>query len=61
VDISLGVVDMLVLLVTDGIDGGAGTGVEAGIGVLGDLLVGLLGSGGTGTLNGLRDVVGGLL
>lgn len=60
-DIGLGVVDLLVLLVTDGVDGGAGTGAPVGVGVLGDLLVGLLGSGGTGALNGLGDVVGGLL
>lgn len=60
-DISLGVVDLLVLLVTDGIDGGAGAGAPAGTGVLGDLLVGLLGSGGTGALNRLSDVVDGLL
>jgi hypothetical protein len=61
VDIGLGVVDLLVLLVTDSIDGSVGTGAPLGIGVLSDLLVGLLGSGGTGALNGLSDVVGGLL
>lgn len=60
-DIGLGVVDLLVLLVTDGVDGSAGAGADFGVGVLGDLLVGLLGSGGTGALNGLSDVVGGLL
>lgn len=60
-DIGLGVVDMLVLLVTESIDGSVGAGVQGGVRVLGDLLVGLLGSGGTGALNGLSDVVGGLL
>jgi len=57
VDISLGVVGSLVLLVDDGILCGGSTGAQAGIGVLGDVLVGLLGSLGTGALDGLRDVV----
>lgn len=61
VDIGLGVVDVLVLLVTEGVNGSVGTGADAGIGVLGDLLVGGLGSLGTGTLDSLRDVVGGVL
>lgn len=61
VDISLGVVDVLVLLVTEGIDGGVGTSADAGVGVLGDLLVGGLRGLGTGTLDGLRDVVGSVL
>lgn len=52
-DISLGVVSRLVKLVLNSIDTGVGTGVEAGIAVLGNLLVGLLGGGGGGTLDGL--------
>jgi hypothetical protein len=61
VGVGLGVVGDLVLLVDDGILGGAGAGTQAGIVVLGDVLVGLLGSLGTGALNGLSDVVGGVL
>lgn len=61
VDISLGVVSRLVGLVLDSIDTGAGTGGKAGVAVLGDLLVGLLGGGSSGTLDGLADVVGGVL
>lgn len=59
-DISLSVVCLLIKLVADGIAGSLGTGAEGGIAVLGDLLVGLLAGGGTGTLDGLRDVVGGV-
>lgn len=61
VDIGLGVVDVLVLLVTEGVDGSVGASAEAGVGILGDLLVGGLRGLGTGTLDGLRDVVGGVL
>lgn len=61
VDIGLGVVGNLVLLVEDGILSGAGAGAQAGIVVLSDVLVGLLGSLGTGALDGLGDVVGGVL
>jgi hypothetical protein len=61
VDIGLGVVALLVLLVNDGILGGAGTGADVGVAVLGDVLVGLLGSLGAGALDGLGDVVGGVL
>lgn len=60
-DVGLGVVDVLVLLVTEGINGSVSTSAEAGIGVLSDLLVGGLGGLGTSTLDGLRDVVGGVL
>lgn len=60
-DIGLGVVDVLVLLVTESVDGSVGASAEAGIRVLGDLLVGGLGGLGTSTLDGLRDVVGGVL
>jgi hypothetical protein len=61
VDIGLGVVDVLVLLVTEGVNGSVGASAEAGVRVLGDLLVGGLGGLGTSTLDGLRDVVGGVL
>lgn len=36
-------------------------GANVGVAVLGDLLVGLLAGSGRGALNGLRDVVGGVL
>jgi hypothetical protein len=61
VNISLGVVNVLVLLVTEGVNGSVGASADAGIIVLGDLLVGSLGGLGTRTLDGLRDVVGGVL
>lgn len=61
VGVGLGVVGDLVLLVDDGVLGGASAGADAGVVVLGDVLVGLLGSSGTGALDGLRDVVGGVL
>lgn len=60
-DIGLGVVGDLILLVDDGILSSAGASGELGIVALSDVLVGLLGSLGTGALNGLSDVVGGLL
>lgn len=60
-DIGLGVVGLLVLLVEDSILGSAGAGADLGIVVLGDLLVGLLGSLSTGALDGLGNVVGGVL
>lgn len=60
-DIGLCVVGHFVLLVESGILGGAGTGGDLGIVALSDVLVGLLGSLGTGALNRLRDVVGGVL
>jgi hypothetical protein len=60
VDVGLAVVGLLVKLVRDGITGGLGTGREAGVAVLGHVLVGLLGRGGTGALDGLADVVGGV-
>ena len=61
VDIGLGIVGLLVLLVDNGILGSGGAAGEACVVVLGDALVGLLGGFGTGALNGLRDVVGGVL
>lgn len=60
VDISLSVVSLLVDLVADGITGSLSSGGERSVAVLGDVLVGFLGGSGTGTLDGLRDVVGGL-
>lgn len=60
-DIGLGVVGDLILLVDESILGSAGTGADLGIVALGDILVGLLGCLGTGALDGLRDVVGGVL
>jgi hypothetical protein len=61
VDISLGVVGSLVLLVDDGVLSGGGTAGKACIVVLGDVLVGLLGSCGTSALDSLSGVVGGVL
>jgi hypothetical protein len=52
---------LLVLLVDDRILGRAGTGAHLRIRVLGHLLVGLLGALGTGALDGLGNVVGGVL
>lgn len=55
---------LLVDLVASGVKGAGGTvgeGVLAGDVALGLLLVGLLGGGGGGALDGLRDVVGGVL
>ena len=57
VDISLGVVGSLILLVDEGILSGRETGADACVRVFGNALVGLLGSLGTGALDGLRDVV----
>ena len=51
---------LLVHLVTNGVLGGSGTGAQGGIRVLGDLLVGFGRSLAGGTLDGLRDVVGGV-
>jgi hypothetical protein len=60
VDISLSVVGLLVDLVSDGITSSLKSGADGGIAVLGDVLVGFLGGSGTGALNGLSDVVGGV-
>jgi len=60
VHISLSVVLLLIGLVGDGITGGLGSGAEAGVGILCNVLVGLLGSSGTGALDGLGHVVGGV-
>lgn len=61
VAVSLDIVRLLVLLVADGVGGSVGTGAQLRVGVLGDVLVGLLAGGGTGALDGLGDVVGGVL
>jgi len=61
VDISLGVVLCLVHLVSDSVLASTQTSSEGSITILGNVLVGLLGSGSTSTLNGLADVVGGVL
>ncbi len=60
-DISLGLVAGLVELVSNGILGSGGSGTNRGVTILGDLLVGLLGCLGTSTLDGLGNVVGGVL
>jgi hypothetical protein len=52
---------LLVLLVDNSVLGGGGARGEAGVAVLGDVLVGLLGGGSTATLDGLGNVVGGVL
>lgn len=58
---ALGIVLLLRGLVGDGVLAGSQAGSEAGIRVLGDALVGLLGCLGTSALDGLGDVVGGVL
>lgn len=60
-DISLGVVGSLVHLIANSVLGGSSTGSQACVRVLGDVLVGLLGNSSSGTLNGLRDVLCGVL
>ena len=55
------IVLVLVALVLEGVNAGLGTSSKAGVVVLGDLLVGLLGSTRGGALDGLGDVVGGVL
>jgi hypothetical protein len=61
VDVGLGVVGHFVLLVDQSILGSGGTSADAGIVVLGDLLVGLLGSLSSGALDSLADVLSGVL
>lgn len=51
----------LVLLVEESILSGRGASADLGIVVLGDLLVGLLGGFGTSALDGLTDVLSGVL
>jgi hypothetical protein len=48
VNIGLAVVSLLINLVTDSIEASLSSGVERGVAVLGDILVGLLGSGRAG-------------
>lgn len=52
---------LLVLLVDNSVLGGSSTAGDAGIRVLGDVLVGFLGCSSTTALDGLRDVVNGVL
>jgi len=61
VDIGLGIVRLLVLLVDNSILGSGGSAGQACVVVLGDGLVGLLGGLSSTALDGLRDVVGGIL
>lgn len=61
VNIGLGVVRLLVLLVNEGILSSGGPGAETRIIVLRNLLVGLLRGFGTGALDSLGDVLGGVL
>jgi hypothetical protein len=61
VDISLGVVGCLVHLVSNGVLCGRCTAGQAGVSVLGDRLVGLLGCLSTTALDGLGNVVGSVL
>lgn len=60
-DISLGLVAVLLSLVSNGVLGSRGACAQACVSVLCDRLVGLLGCLGSGTLDGLSDVVCGLL
>jgi hypothetical protein len=61
VDLSLVVVAGLLDLVAEGVLGGGDTSANGGLSVLGNLLVDLLAGARSGSLDGLRDVVGGLL
>lgn len=61
VDISLNLVGLLVLLVEKGVLGSSNTRGNVGVVVLGDLLVDLLRGSGSGALDGLADVVDGVL
>lgn len=54
------VVSFLVNLVTDHIAGSLDTSAELGVAVFGNTLVGFLGGGRGGTLDGFGDVVGGV-
>lgn len=61
VNVRLHIVKILVLLIGDGVDGSASPGRQLRVRVLGHILIGLLGGSGTGALDSLRDVVGGVL
>jgi hypothetical protein len=61
VETGLGIVGLFVLLVENGILGSGGPAAEAGVVVLGDTLVGFLRGSGSSALDGLGDVVGGVL
>ena len=51
---------LLIDLVPDHVAGGLGTSAQGGVAVFGNVLVGFLGGGRAGTLDGLGDVVGGV-
>lgn len=59
--LGLSVVHLLILLVNNGVLGCLRASTDAGVGVFGDVLVGLLGALVGAALNGLRDVVCGVL
>lgn len=59
-DISLSVVALLVNLVGDSITGSLSSCANGGVAVLSNTLVCLLGCGSTSTLDGFRNVVGGV-
>jgi len=61
VDIGLGVVGSLVLLVEDSVLGSRGTGADACVGVLSNVLVDLLRCLSSSSLDALGDVVCGVL
>ena len=61
VGLGAGVVAVLLGLVLQGIDASLSTSADGGVVVLGNLLVGLLGRTSGGALDGLGDVVAGLL
>ena len=53
VNISLSVVGLLIDLIADSVTSSLESGADVGIAVLGNLLIGFLRCGGTGTLDGL--------
>jgi hypothetical protein len=61
VGVSLDIMGRLVLLVDGGILGGSGSRPKACVGILRDVLVCLLGCSGASSLDGLRNVVCGVL
>lgn len=60
VNVSLSVVLLLVKLVGDSVRGSLSSGAERSVTILCDVLVGFLGGRGTGSLDGLGNVVGGV-
>jgi len=61
VGLSMSIMLLLVGLVRDSVTSGLEASANAGVGILGDVLVGLLGSTRGSTLDLVRDVVGGVL